>query len=687
MKKCRLVASLAAVVIATSVSYGQMMVVNGASFVPGPMAAGSFATIFGAGFCSQPTLAETMAPRQLPTTLGGASVMVNGISAMMQFCSPDQINFIVPPNLGHGMATLVVNNGSQTINGSMTIGPAGPGIFTMNGMGIGEGAMLHGSMWQRGPFSATTNGEPTPVSIFLTGLDLSSTPTVLVGGVGVEVTFYGNAPGYPGLQQINILLPPSVAGAGRAPVVVVSNGETSNAVFMQVLPTPGMMQGMPGWGAGMMVGENLRRGREMSYLAFNPANGTALVTDEEDDAVRVISLSSRSTVATITLPAGSEAHAIQVNPSGTLAAVALAGKGSVALLDLAQNKAVAVIATGNYPSHLAFSGASLYVTNTASDTVSVIDTSTRLVARTVTVGRGPSGLAVAGSAAVVANMQSGTVSLIDLNSYTTTTIPLPPGSRPHEVAISAATNKALITTPMSNGFLLLNLADRRITRVQTGVWNAMGPGAVVANGNLAFVANQMTASVTVVDTAAETIVRTFAVDPGPRALAVNAASNQLLVLAQGTGTLDLVDLAGYGIIVRINAGETSRQGNWTLPLVSSLSPNTVAVGSSFTLTINGSGFREVKDVEFHLVGGLGGGMGSGGMGGGMGAGAMGQAGHPADGNIKVTSVRVNAAGTQVTASVQILTSAAPGVRQVRLETDRGEIMGPMFSALFTVTAR
>ena len=84
-------------------------------------------------------------------------------------------------------------------------------------------------------------------------------------------------PGYAGLQQINVTLPAAAAGAGRAPVTVTSNGQTSNVTFMHVLPTTSMMQGMPGWGQGMMVGENMRRGREVSYLGLNPTNNSVLV--------------------------------------------------------------------------------------------------------------------------------------------------------------------------------------------------------------------------------------------------------------------------------------------------------------------------------------------------------------------------------------------------------------------------
>lgn len=70
----------------------------------------------------------------------------------------------------------------------------------------------------------------------------------------------------------------------------------------------------------------------------------------------------------------------------------------------------------------------------------------------------------------------------------------------------------------------------------------------------------------------------------------------------------------------------------------------------------------------------------------MGGGMMGGGGMPTgdDPNIRVTNVSVNAAGTQITASVQILTAATAGTRQIRLETDHGEMMGPLNSTLFTV---
>ncbi len=663
-------------VAGASQSLAQMNVVNGASFNPSqPIAPGSFATIFGQDLCLQTRTGDWNASGQLPMTLGGCSVTVSGAPAMMQYVSPDQINFIMPAGVGAGQSAVMVNNGSRTMTGNVVTGTAGPGIFAMNGMGMGEGAMLNGTLWQMGPFSTTTNGQPTYVSMYVTGLDPSSQPVVTIGGMDVDVSWFGNAPGYAGMQQINFMLPSGMAGVGRAPVSVTSNGQVSNVTFMHLLPTTGMMQGMPGWGQGMLAGENMARGHEMSYMAYNAGNNTALVTDENDDAVRVISLGSNSITATITLPSGSEAHAIAVSSDGKLAAVGLSAKASVALIDLAQNKVLSVIGTGFYPSRLAFSGSNLLVTNAGSGTVSVIDTVSKTVSQTINAGLGASGIAAAGNTAVVANMQAGSLSIVNLTTYNVSTVALPAGSRPREVAINAQATKAVITTPLSNGFLILDLGKNTFTAVATGVWGGMGPGSVALNGNNVYIANQMTASVTVADLASGAVVKTFPVDPGPMALAVNTAKNQLLVLAEGTGTLDIVDLATSAIVTRINAGDSQRQGQFTMPLISSIAPNSASAGSLINLTITGSGFQGAQGIEFVLgTTGFGGGM----MGGGPGFGQ-------ADTNIKVSNVQVNSAGTQIKASVQVLPAAAIGARQVRLQTSYATVMGMLTNTTFNVT--
>jgi DNA-binding beta-propeller fold protein YncE len=196
----------------------------------------------------------------------------------------------------------------------------------------------------------------------------------------------------------------------------------------------------------------------------------------------------------------------------------------------------------------------------------------------------------------------------------------------------------------------------------------MGPGAIAVSTTYAFVANQMSSSITVVDLSGATakLGQTFGVDPGPSALVAYPDKGVLLVLSSAN-VIDVVNLTSAAITGRINAGETSRQdGNWTLPVVTAVTPTTVAVGGTASMVLTGSNLQGVKGLEFHLMG-MNPGKGKNGE----------------DTNIQVSNLKINAAGTEVTATVQVLAAAAPGVRQMRLETDRGEV--PVGSVQFTVT--
>ena len=90
------------------------------------------------------------------------------------------------------------------------------------------------------------------------------------------------------------------------------------------------------------------------------------------------------------------------------------------------------------------------------------------------------------------------------------------------------------------------------------------------------------------------------------------------------------------------------------------------------MTLKGSGFHGIQVIEFVLTGtGMGGRLMEGfGL---------------ADTNVKVSNVQANSTGTQITASGRSLPAAATGVRQVRLQTSYGTVMGMMTNAPFNIT--
>ena len=58
--------------------------------------------------------------------------------------------------------------------------------------------------------------------------------TCAIGGVAVPVLYAGPQPEFPGLDQVNVTLPRSLAGKGLVTVNVVVDGRTANPVQIAI---------------------------------------------------------------------------------------------------------------------------------------------------------------------------------------------------------------------------------------------------------------------------------------------------------------------------------------------------------------------------------------------------------------------------------------------------------------------
>ncbi len=73
-------------------------------------------------------------------------------------------------------------------------------------------------------------GEPSA------GNRTASTPTVTIDGAAAEILFSGAAPGFVGLNQINLRIPPNTRTGPNIPVVLTVGGKPSNPVTIPVGP-------------------------------------------------------------------------------------------------------------------------------------------------------------------------------------------------------------------------------------------------------------------------------------------------------------------------------------------------------------------------------------------------------------------------------------------------------------------
>jgi uncharacterized protein (TIGR03437 family) len=183
---------------------------------------------------------------QLPTSLDGLSVTVNGVPAYVYYISPIQVNILTPPNAISGSVPVqVTDNGvisanfmvqAQAESPSFFIFGGGPYIAAIhaNGSYLGPTSLYPGLTTPAQPGETIVmyaNGFGPTSSPVVSGSEtqsgtLSPMPVITIGGVAATVTFAGLVA--PGEFQFNVVVPPSLAN-GDQPTMAMYNGLTTQA--------------------------------------------------------------------------------------------------------------------------------------------------------------------------------------------------------------------------------------------------------------------------------------------------------------------------------------------------------------------------------------------------------------------------------------------------------------------------
>ncbi len=298
-----------------------LAVVNAASY-SNAIAPDSLATIFG-GNLAQATASATLdANGQLPTELASTRVEINGVAAPLVYVSPGQINLVVPGGLSAGTATVLIRStaSGSTKSGTAAVSAAAPGVFTSNASGGGAGAILNAVTYGPAPFLVQTpnsGGDTrTRLAVYGTGLRHAGTVTAQAqdpsgNQYALTVEYAGAASGFFGLDQVNLLLPPDLDGAGAVSLSLVADNSTANVVTFQM---------------NLMPASALRLATLTLSPAFLNAGDSATLTVGLNGVARasgfVVGLSSNSSAAQvnpqITIPAGN-ASAMATVTTSTLA--------------------------------------------------------------------------------------------------------------------------------------------------------------------------------------------------------------------------------------------------------------------------------------------------------------------------------------------------------------------------------
>lgn len=229
---------------------------SSASFNPATgLAPDSLAVTWGTNLSLYPLPADG-AP---PLTLNGTVVKVKDSQcaeylAPLFFVAPTQVNYLMPPNVATGAATVTIFNEAGAVSvGTVQINRIAPSLFSANSDGRGaasasvlrvqaDGTQVYESAVQfdfglsryvPAPIDLGASDEQVFLLLFGTGLRYRAAldqVSVTIGGVPIEVLYAGAQGALLGLDQINLRLPRSLAGRGEVDIALTVEGKRANVV-------------------------------------------------------------------------------------------------------------------------------------------------------------------------------------------------------------------------------------------------------------------------------------------------------------------------------------------------------------------------------------------------------------------------------------------------------------------------
>jgi uncharacterized protein (TIGR03437 family) len=235
-----------------------MTTTSGASFLPSLLAPDAIMTAFGTNLTTG-TASATGDPSTLPTTLANTTVTIQdskGVARLAQvfFVSPTQINYLVPTSTALGLARVSVTAPNGVTSTLVNVISTAPGLFMANSSGLAAGGGVLVAGIQQSSFNLSytdpTTGAVSPQPIYMgtrldqvfltlfgtgfrnrTSLDAVN---VMIGGLHSPALYAGPQSQFLGLDQLNFMVPFSLAGSGNVTITVSVNGVSSNPVTVNI---------------------------------------------------------------------------------------------------------------------------------------------------------------------------------------------------------------------------------------------------------------------------------------------------------------------------------------------------------------------------------------------------------------------------------------------------------------------
>lgn len=230
---------------------GPVTVINYSNLdIKAPIAPGSIASAYGTFGTVTTTAATSVSP--MPRALADVRLTIGGVDAPLYFVSANQINFVVPvatPTATGSAAVEVFNGPTAVARGTVNVFDVWPALATAGTAATRPAIAQNQDFAINSTTARAKRGEV--IQLYATGCGVTeprvldgTPPTVLsravatvrvtISVVEVAAQFAGAHPQFPGICQINAVIPSDTFIAGQVPVIVTVNGIASNAVSIWV---------------------------------------------------------------------------------------------------------------------------------------------------------------------------------------------------------------------------------------------------------------------------------------------------------------------------------------------------------------------------------------------------------------------------------------------------------------------
>src|SRR5262249_43931697 len=153
------------------------------------------------------------------------------------------LNYQMPPAAAAGPARVVITAGGTSVTGTVNIAATYPNLFKLTADNLAAAQIVrvrNGQQSVEEIARADSSGQfvAVPVAVgsdqvflVLYGTGIGTAATATLNGADAAVSYSGPQGAYPGLDQVNLLIPASLAGKGRVSVTVTAAGKPSNIVY------------------------------------------------------------------------------------------------------------------------------------------------------------------------------------------------------------------------------------------------------------------------------------------------------------------------------------------------------------------------------------------------------------------------------------------------------------------------